>query len=141
MRQNGYTIIAPDYSVAGKTKAVFPESILDLYEAIAWTKKNASLYGLDTANLGLLGESAGAHIAMMIAFSDTALRPVKYRRTEFKYLVDIYGPNDLTEIYRGPAVERIDASIKKVSAMVGSDFSLKKYVIGFDPLEDSVKNI
>jgi acetyl esterase/lipase len=141
LRDRGYTIIAPDYSVAGNTKPVFPECILDLYEAIDWAKKNASLHGLDTTNLGLLGESAGAHIAMMIAFSDTTLRPVKYRRTGFNYLIDIFGPNDLTDIYHGATVERIDASLKKVSVIVGRDFSLKKYVIGFDPLKDSLKTI
>jgi acetyl esterase/lipase len=139
LRENGYTIIAPNYSLAGETKSVFPDCILDLYEAIDWTKKNASRYGLDTTNLGLLGESAGAHIAMMVAFSDTTLQPEKYGNTEFNYLIDVYGPNDLTDIYRGHTVESIDASIKKVSRIFGSDFSIKEYVFGFDPSKDSVR--
>jgi acetyl esterase/lipase len=139
LRERGYTIIAPNYSVAGNNKMVFPECILDVYEAIEWTKKNAAVRGLDTTNLGLLGESAGAHIAMMIAFPDTILQPAKYRKTEFNYVIDVYGPNDLTDLYHSRAAERIDASIGKVLGIIGSDFSIKEYVIGFDPLKDSVR--
>ena len=139
LRENGYTIICLDYSPAGKSKSVFPECILDVYEAIEWTKQNASLYDLDTTNLGILGESAGAHIAMMIAFSETTLQPEKYKKTKFNYLIDVYGPNDLTDIYHGQAVEKIDASIKKVSKIFGSEFNIKEYVFGFDPSKDSVR--
>ena len=139
LREKGYTIICPDYSLAGEGKNVLPESVLDVYEAIDWTKKNASRYGLDTTNLGILGESAGAHIAMMIAFSGTTLEPEKYKKTKLNYVIDIYGPNDLTDIYHGQTVEKIDASIKKISKIFGSEFNIKEYVFGFDPSKDSVR--
>jgi acetyl esterase/lipase len=139
LREEGYTIVCPDYSLAGKGKRVFPQCILDVYEAIDWTKKNASLYNLDTTNLGILGESAGAHIAMMIAFSETTLQPEKYRKTKFNYLIDVYGPNDLNDIYHGRAVEKIDASVKKVAGIFGSEFNIKEYVFGFDPSKDTVR--
>ncbi|MEI9917436.1 MAG: alpha/beta hydrolase [Bacteroidota bacterium] len=59
LRDKGYTIICPDYTLAGNGKSVFPQCILDIYDAIDWTKKNASAYSLDVTNLGILGESAG----------------------------------------------------------------------------------
>ena len=139
LRENGYTIICPNYSPAGRGKSVFPQCILDIYEAIDWAKQNASLYDLDTTNLGILGESAGAHIGMMIAFPEKTLQPEKYRKTKFNYLIDVYGPNDLTDIYQGQAVEKIDASIKRVSKIFGSEFNIKEYVFGFDPSKDSVR--
>jgi len=139
LRDKGYTIICPDYSLAGEGKSVFPQCILDIYDAIDWTKKNASLYALDTTNLGILGESAGAHIAMMIAFPEVPLKPEKYKKTKFNYLIDVYGPNDLTDIYHGRALERIEASMKKVSKIFGSEFNIKEYVFGFDPSQDSVR--
>ena len=139
LRKQGYTIVAPNYSVAGKTENVFPDCILDLYEAIEWTKNNASLYGLDTTNMGLLGESAGAHIAMMIAFSDSTLKPEKYEKTKFNYLIDVYGPNDLMDLYHAETVEKVDHSIKRVSRIFGSEFDIREYVFGFDPLQDSVR--
>lgn len=139
LRENGYTIVCPDYSQAGEGKSVFPECILDVYEAIEWTKRNAALYNLDTANLGILGESAGAHIGMMIAFPETTLQPEKYKKTKFNYLIDIYGPNDLTDIYHGYAVKTLDASIRKVSKVFGNEFDIKEYVLGFDPSKDTLR--
>lgn len=139
LRDQGYTIICPDYSLAGEGRSVFPACILDIYDAIEWTKENASRYSLDTANIGLLGESAGAHIAMMIAFPDTTLQPAKYPKTNFNYLIDVYGPNDLTDIYHGKALETIDVSLRKVSRIFGSEFNIKEYVFGFDPNKDSVR--
>jgi acetyl esterase/lipase len=139
LRENGYAIVCPDYSLAGKGKSVFPQCILDVYDAVDWVKRNASVYGLDTANMGMLGESAGAHIAMMVAFSETPLQPDKHKKTKFNYLIDVYGPNDLTDIYHGRALERIEASVKKVSGVFGSEFNIKEYVFGFDPSKDSVR--
>lgn len=139
LRDKGYTIVSPDYSLAGDGKSVFPQCILDVYDAVDWTKKNASLYGLDTTNFGILGESAGAHIAMMIAFPEVPLQPEKYKKTKFNYLIDVYGPSDLTNIYHGRALERIEASVKKVSKIFGSEFNIKEYVFGFDPSQDSVR--
>ena len=139
LRDEGYTIISPNYSLAGEGRSVFPDCILDVYDAIEWTKQNAPAYDLDTTNIGLMGESAGAHIAMMIAFPDTTLQGAKYKRTNFSYVVDIYGPNDLTDLYKGKSVEKIDASIKKVSKVFGSTFNIKQYVFGFDPAKDSTR--
>jgi acetyl esterase/lipase len=138
LREQGYTIVCPDYTLAGKGRSVFPQCIADVYDAVEWTKENASVYGLDTTNLGILGESAGAHIAMMIVFSEMPLLP-EHRKTRFNYLIDVYGPNDLTDIYHGRALERIEASMKKVSKIFGSEFNIKEYVFGFDPSKDSLR--
>jgi acetyl esterase/lipase len=139
LRDKGYTIICPDYTLAGEGRSVFPQCILDVYDAIDWTKRNASLYGLDTTNIGIIGESAGAHIAMMIAFQEIPLQPEKYKKTKFNYLIDVYGPNDLADLYHGPTLERIEASVKRVSKIFGSQFNIKEYVFGFDPSQDSVR--
>ncbi|MEJ0031628.1 MAG: alpha/beta hydrolase [Bacteroidota bacterium] len=84
LREHGYTVISPNYSLAGKERSVFPECILDVYDAIDWTKDNASRYDLDTTHVGLMGESAGAHIAMMIAFPDSTLLPSKYKKNKIQ---------------------------------------------------------
>lgn len=139
LRDNGYTIISPNYSLAGKGKNVFPDCILDVYEAIDWTKRNAALYDLDTTNLGFIGESAGAHIAMMIAFSVTTLNPEKYKKTNFNYVVDLYGPNDLTDLYHGKTAYLLNASADKISKMFGTEINWQEHVFGFDPSSDTVR--
>jgi len=139
LRENGYTIISPDYSLAAKGKNVFPDCILDVYDAIEWTKRNASLYELDTTNFGFVGESAGAHIAMMIAFSDTTLHPEKYIKTKFSYVVDLYGPNDLADIYHGQTVNWLNSSVGRITKVFGTDFNWKEHAFGFDPSKDSIR--
>jgi acetyl esterase/lipase len=62
-----------------------------------------------------------------------------YTKTKFNYVIDVYGPNDLRDIYDGRAVERIDASLQKISRIFGSEFNIKEYVFGFDPSKDSAR--
>lgn len=139
LREKGYTIISPNYTLAEKQKSPFPECILDIYDAIQWTKQHAELYNLDTCNMGLFGESAGAHIAMMIAFPSTTLAPEKYKKTSFNYLIDVYGPNDLEGIYHSELAMKLDSTLTKLPPSLRARFDLKQYLFGFDPSRDSVK--
>ncbi|MDF2454767.1 MAG: hypothetical protein K0R51_760 [Cytophagaceae bacterium] len=139
LREKGYTIISPNYTLAEKQKSPFPDCILDIYEAVEWTKKHADLYHLDTLNMGLLGESAGAHIAMMLAFPDTTLAPHRYKKTNFNYLIDVYGPSDLEGIYHSGLIDQLDSTLNKLPPSIRAHFDLKQYVFGFDPSRDTLK--
>lgn len=139
LREAGYAIISPNYTLAEVGKSPFPACILDIYDAIEWTKSNAARLHLDTANIGLLGESAGGHIAMMIAFPDTSLVPEKYAKTNFNYLIDVYGPNNLEGIYKSKLVDSLDALIQKIPEHFRDNFDMKKQIFGFNPSEDSLK--
>ncbi len=139
LREKGYAVVCPDYTLANKEKSSFPDCILDIYDAIEWTKKNAVDYQLDTTNLGLWGESAGAQIAMMIAFADTTMAPKTYKKTKFNYLVDVYGPNDLASLYHGGTIEKLNATINRFTKLFGNEFDISQYVFGFDPLKDTVR--
>ncbi len=48
----------------------------DVAEAIAWIKENIATYGGDGARLFLLGHSAGAHLAALVATDETYLQGV-----------------------------------------------------------------
>jgi len=139
LREKGYTIISPNYTLAEKQKSPFPDCIIDIYDAINWTKAHAALYQLDTSNMGLLGESAGAHIAMMIAFPDTTLVPEKYKKTTFNYLIDVYGPSDLEGIYHSRFIGKLDSSLTKLPTSLRATFDLKQYIFGFDPSRDTLR--
>lgn len=61
----GFVVATPDYRLV--PQAHFPAFIEDAAAATAKAGQIAGLYGADPARLGVIGHSAGAHLAMMIA--------------------------------------------------------------------------
>ena len=48
----------------------FPASVEDVKAAVRWLRENAGQYNIDVNRIGAYGNSAGAHLALMLAFSD-----------------------------------------------------------------------
>lgn len=67
LTERGYTIVCPDYRLA--SQAVFPACIHDCKAVIRFLKANAAAYHIDPDRIGVLGNSAGAHLAAMVALS------------------------------------------------------------------------
>lgn len=65
-----YNLISINYRLANDTSAPWPEIVYDVNAAIRWVKLNSNKLGIDPNKLILAGESAGAHLAAMSAFSD-----------------------------------------------------------------------
>lgn len=61
----GFVVFVPDYRIVPEVH--FPAFIQDAAAATAEAGKLAAQYGGDPARLGVIGHSAGAHLAMMIA--------------------------------------------------------------------------
>lgn len=68
--KRGYAIVSIDYSLSHEAK--FPTQIYELKAAIRYIKNHAKEYNLDATKLAVMGESAGAHIATVAAFSVSA---------------------------------------------------------------------
>jgi len=58
-------VVMPHYRLA--TNAPFPASINDCYQALMWTKENATTLGIDTENMAIGGDSAGGCLAAALA--------------------------------------------------------------------------
>jgi acetyl esterase/lipase len=95
----GYAVMTMDYRLA--PKAVFPEFLFDVKTSVRWARANAAKYGLDPDKFGMVGDSAGGHLALMMAF--TAGHP-EYEGEQYGWegyssavqaVVDFYGPSDL----------------------------------------------
>lgn len=61
----GFVVVVPDYRIVPTVR--FPAFIEDAAAATAQAGRLAGQYGGDPARLGVIGHSAGAHLAMMIA--------------------------------------------------------------------------
>ena len=60
----GYVCFTPEYRLS--TEALFPAAIYDIKAAIRWVRKNAKEYNIDTAQITVLGFSAGGEMAAFI---------------------------------------------------------------------------
>ena len=139
LRESGYAVISPAYTLAEENKSPFPSCIIDVNEAVQWAKVNASEYNFDVNNFGIIGESAGGHIAMMNAFPDSVSHSGEFQKTDFTYVVDVYGPTELHGIYRSKLADSLDVIITKLPETIGRKFNLANYLFGFDPKTDTIR--
>jgi acetyl esterase/lipase len=63
----------------------------DARTALNFLQANAARFHLDPAHLGVMGDSAGAHLAMLLA-----LMPATNTAIPIRAVVDLYGPTDFT---------------------------------------------
>ncbi|MEM7700266.1 MAG: alpha/beta hydrolase, partial [Verrucomicrobiota bacterium] len=61
----GFVTIAPAYRLSDV--APFPAQIDDINAAIRWVRENANRYQIDPEKIGIIGSSAGGHLALLSA--------------------------------------------------------------------------
>lgn len=65
LASKGFVVVVPDYRKVPDVR--FPAFLEDGAEAVAWTKANIAKLGGDPARIAIMGHSAGAHTAIMLA--------------------------------------------------------------------------
>ncbi|MGH2632108.1 MAG: alpha/beta hydrolase fold domain-containing protein [Tepidiformaceae bacterium] len=61
----GYVCVASEYRLSGE--APWPAQIHDSKAALRWMRANASRLGIDPSRIAVSGNSAGAHLSLMVA--------------------------------------------------------------------------
>jgi acetyl esterase/lipase len=97
--RRGYVAIAPQYRFCPKD--TFPAQVHDVKAAVRWLKAHAADHKVDTAHVGALGFSAGAHLALMLGVTgpEDGLEgdaPADAPDTKIHAVVNYFGPTDLT---------------------------------------------
>jgi acetyl esterase/lipase len=101
---NGYVGMSINYVLASTNKgakATWPQNLHDCKTAVRWLRKNADRLQVDPERIGVIGGSAGGHLAAMLAVTGEkdGLDP-KGPYGEFscrvQCAVDLYGPADLS---------------------------------------------
>jgi len=94
----GVLAVIPDYRLYPKVR--FPAFVNDAAEAVAWTHANAARYGGDPHRLFLMGHSAGAHIAALLALDASYLRSVRLSpRRDLCGVIGLAGPYDFLPLH------------------------------------------
>ncbi len=140
LREKGYTIISPSYTLAEFKTSPFPACIEDAIDVISWIKQNASTYNIDTNNIGVLGESAGGHLALMTAYADIGKFTTPHGIL-LNYVVAIYPPTDLSKLYvdQKEIQIKVKASTAGLPVSIQEYFDINQYLLGFDTEKDTVK--
>ncbi len=139
LRDKGYAIISPEYTIAHDGKSPIPDCVINAFDAIKWIEDNANNYNFDLNNFGVFGESAGAHLAMLTAYAKPSDFSIGYPKPNFDYVVDIYGPNDLGNLLQSQVNDSLNTYLEKLPESLNEYFNLTKYLFGFDPIKDSIK--
>jgi acetyl esterase/lipase len=87
--RHGVAIASIDYQLARPGRPGWPGNLNDVREAVRWVHRHSREFGIDPDRIGLIGASAGAHLALLAAMSEGP------DRLPVKAVVDFYGPVDL----------------------------------------------
>ena len=102
----GYVAASVSYRLAPKSK--FPAQIQDAKTAVRFLRATAQKYKIDPNHVGVIGFSAGAHLAaLMGTTTDPKFAGDKYLEFSSKVdcVVDFFGPADLTLYTETPGIE------------------------------------
>lgn len=93
LARQGYVVVIPDYRLYPEVR--WPAFLEDSAQAVAWAKANAARFGGDPGRLVLMGHSAGAYNAAMLAIDRRWLGSVGLDpRRDVRALVGLAGPYD-----------------------------------------------
>ena len=105
----GWAVFSLDYRLA--PEFVHPAQIDDVRDSLDWIYDHARELGADRDRIALAGRSAGAHLAMLAAYTS--------ERVPIRAVVNYYGPADLEQIYRKRLLpDPLDRN-SKVEALLG----------------------
>jgi acetyl esterase/lipase len=93
LARRGYVAVLPDYRIYPQAR--YPDFLDDGAQAVRWAKDNAKRFGGDPQKIFLMGHSAGAHIAAMLAIDARWLQKVALvPGRDIAGLIGISGPYD-----------------------------------------------
>lgn len=99
MAARGFVVVIPDYRVY--PEVVFPGFVEDAAAAVAWTLDRAAGFGGDTSRVFLMGHSAGAHLAAMVALDGSYLEAEGYSPDRLAGWIGLSGPYDFLPLKSG----------------------------------------
>jgi acetyl esterase/lipase len=128
LAENGYTVFDIDYRLAPQPNYLTATG--DVKCAVLWVKRNAARFQISPDKIVLLGRSAGAHLALIAAYSANDARlpsscpdeeidkttPVDEKA---RAVVSFYAPVDLIWSYDNPANERVINGRKTLAQFLG----------------------
>jgi acetyl esterase/lipase len=104
LASRGFVTVIADYRLYPEAK--YPDFLADGAQAVRWASDNAARFGADPTRIVLVGHSAGAYNAAMLALDGRYLRAAGVDPTRVKALAGLSGPYDYLPL-QGDITHRI----------------------------------
>ena len=103
LAKNGIALFAVNYRLMKPGVKTYPGAVYDVKAAVQFVRANAAQLGVDPDRIGMMGDSAGAHLVALVALAgDEPLFSSEYRNdphaatpATVKALVGFYGVYDM----------------------------------------------
>lgn len=103
LAQHGIAVFTIEYRLSKPEKPTYPQAVHDVRAAVQFVRGKAGELGLDPDRVGLSGDSAGGHLACLVALAGDSERfagayrddPHANASTRVKAVVSIYGVYDM----------------------------------------------
>lgn len=94
LAQNGYVGMSINYLLAkvDHPGPTWPQNLHDCKTAVRWLRANAERLHIDPECIGVIGGSAGGHLAAMVGLTGPELDPPGQGDCRVRCAVDLYGP-------------------------------------------------
>lgn len=110
----GIALFAVDYRLCTKEKKTYPEAVQDVRAAVQYLRGSAADLKIDAKRIGLWGDSAGAHLASLVALAGdspgfaagTKSDPFGALSTKVKCCIGLYGVYDMAAQWQHDLVAR-----------------------------------
>src|SRR5262245_33381444 len=104
LASHGYVCMSIDYLLHDPKSdgLCWPQNLYDCKTALRWMRANAERLHLDSANIGVIGGSAGGHLASMVGVTQPQdhldpTGPYAEQACTVNCVVDLYGPVDFSD--------------------------------------------
>lgn len=111
--ERGYAVVSINYRLLEEVR--FPAQVHDVKAAVRWVRAHADTYGFDSDRIALWGSSAGGHLAVLAAntdtprFDDLSLGNGS-QSSRVRAVVDWFGPVDFAEMHEYLQAQGEDAT-------------------------------
>lgn len=96
LASRGMVVVVPDYRLYPEVR--YPDFLSDCARAVAWTRREIARYGGDPERIFVMGHSAGAYNAAMLALDPRWLRAEGMEPRMLKGWIGLAGPYDFLPI-------------------------------------------
>lgn len=110
LAQKGFVVVIPDYRLV--PKAHWPDFLEDSAKAVAWTHLHIGGLAGDPDRIALMGHSAGAYNAVMLALDPIWLRGAGSDPSIIRGVAGLAGPYDFLPMEKGGSADKAMGKVK-----------------------------